>query len=569
MLAGPVWQLLDDRHVLVADCIEAMRSMPPESVDAIVTDPPYGIGFMGHEWDQPGEYGPVGLAEDVPLQGARRRRSQPKPESGAGHARERKPLNGHGKREGARFGGPSGQDNTTHSIRGGAMHAGRYDLSLTANQRFQAWCEAWAYEARRVLKPGGHMLVCGGTRTFHRMAAGVEDAGFDIRDCLTWLYGSGFPKSRDAAKALRSDADRRARDWFLLPHGPRRAERRRSLALKAAVELEGQAVEWEGWGSALKPCWEPIVVARKPLTSTLVANLCEHSTGGLNIDGCRIGADGGGARWPANAVLTHMEECRPLGVKRVKAITGTAAGRMAGVPSAVYGDYAGAAGAGRQAGLGDADGLETVEAWDCAPGCPVRLLDEQTGELRSGANPTRRGTDKFRTVYNPFPGEEEVEPARGADQGGASRFFYCAKASAAERNAGLQGREKARVDRATGHTDGRHWDIPGSRSTPRANTHPTVKPIELMRWLIRLITPPGGVVLDPFSGSGTTACAAVLEGFVPVGIERDPEYASIAEARIAWWAAHPEGIPTPTVFAADRERQAHAERGQLSIEDAA
>jgi site-specific DNA-methyltransferase (adenine-specific) len=534
------------------ECIEQMRQLEECSVDAVVTDPPYGIGFMGHEWDQPGEFGPVGAnGEPAPMRGGRRRKSQPRPGIGAGHARERKPLNGHGKREGVRREGMDIRgvgDHQQTTLSGGAMHAGRYDLSLAANQRFQAWCEAWAREAYRVLKPGGHMLVFGGTRTFHRMASGMEDAGFEVRDCLTWLYGSGFPKSRNVAKALVAEADREARAWFELSHGTRAAERRRNRALKNGKLLARAAELHAGEGTALKPSWEPIIMARKPLDDTVAANVLEHGTGAINVDGCRLGArertryglagaersrgntygkpsvdadfDASLGRWPPNVALGHIEDCVEVGSER----------------------------------------------WACVAGCPVRMLDEESGVLAAPGN--RGATPGEGLGYHGSSATGRMLPPSRDDAGGASRFMYCAKASSAERNAGLSEFEVGRPDRNTGHTDGRQWDIPGSHSRSRANTHPTVKPIDLMRWLVRMVTPPGGVVLDPFTGSGTTGCAAVLEGFAFLGIEREAKYIEIAEARIAFWYEHPTGLSIQKALEADRERQRVAKRGQLSLEAA-
>lgn len=374
------------------DCIDVMRELPERSVDAIVTDPPYGIGFMGHQWDQPGDFGPI------------RAGGRPTP-----HAR------GRGKQ--VDLGRPD------------AMEAGRYDQSRAAHHVFQAWCEAWATEAFRVLKPGGHLLAFGGARTFHRLAAGIEDAGFEIRDSIVWLYGSGFPKSRN---------------------------------------LDG---DWRGWGTALKPAFEPIVVARAPMAGTVAANMAEHGTGALHIDACRI---------PTDDPLTGSGG-PPL--------------RFGGANGRPFHADAESRGTNRNdAGRWPANVVVDVDA--------ANAVDAQSGQLVSGANPTKRSSDKFRTTYGEFKGQEVETPRRGVDVGGASRFFYAAKADAHERPV---------VDGVA---------------------HPTVKPLDLMQWLVRLVTAPGGTVLDPFAGSGTTAEAALREGFRCIAIEREESYLPLILKRL-------------------------------------
>ena len=412
-----------------ADCVEQMRAMDVASVDAVVCDPPYGIRFMGQAWD------------GADIEAAARARA--------------------------------GQD-----------------LSLTANEAFQAWCKEWAGEALRVLKPGGHMLAFGGTRTYHRLAAGIEDAGFEIRDCLAWLFGSGFPKSLNVGKAT-------------------------------------DAAEWDGWGTALKPAHEPIVVARKPLVGTVAANVLEHGTGGLNIDGCRIDtvSDGPGSTPPTAKGSGRTME----GGEIVREPYDGSRGRW---PANVVLDEAAAA-----------------------------TLDEQSGELVSGKSDGFSGEHRAE-VYGRYARNELRQSRSTANRGGASRFFYRAKVSRAERNVGLEGFDAKALNWSAGDQSPGTFQSDGTDKTAR-NSHPTVKPIALMRWLVRLITPPGAVVLDPFTGSGTSGCAAVLEGVDFVGIEREAEYVAIAQARIAHVEKHSEDYLAPA------PKPAEQIAGQLGFEDAA
>jgi site-specific DNA-methyltransferase (adenine-specific) len=301
---------------------------------------------------------------------------------------------------------------------------------------FQGWCESWLVEALRVLKPGGHLLAFGGTRTWHRLAVAVEDAGFEVRDSIAWLYGSGFPKS---------------------------------------LNLTG---ERQGWGTALKPAFEPIVVARKPLVGTVAANVLAHGTGALNIDGTRVqGEDapegrlrhGGGSAVSASMAGPLNPDVRPA----------APAGRW---PANV---------------LLDGDAAEE--------------LDEQSGTTRSGGTPPRRGPDRNRTTYGTFEGQGDVEQVQGSSEGGPSRYFptfsYQAKAPTRERPI-----------------------VVAEDGTKTA--HPTVKPLALMRWLVRLVTPPGGTVLDTFAGSGATIEAAIEEGFYALGIEREADYLPLIQIRL-------------------------------------
>lgn len=358
------------------DCLDAMRSMPDNSVDSVVTDPPYGLSFMGKKWD--------------------------------------------------------------------------YDVPGT---------DVWA-EALRVLKPGGYLLAFAGTRTQHRMCVRIEDAGFEIRDMLAWVYGSGFPKSHNG-----------------------------------------------GWGgTALKPALEPITMARKPLVGTVEANWTEFGTGALNIDGCRVGSE----------TLTTAAK------GQYQSLAGTAGADSSG--SHKWNGCEASTHTGRWPANLILDGSDDVlAAFPNAPGAqgPVRP-NSGTGQKTNG-------------ILGNFAANNHSDP-RG-DAGSAARFFYCAKASRADREQGLEGMATQQFAVGDERPSGSSWerrDPERSPNHPRANVHPTVKPTDLMRYLCRLVTPPGGVVLDPFMGSGSTGKAAMLEGFKFIGCERDPAYMTIAQARIAY-----------------------------------
>jgi DNA modification methylase len=328
--------------LLEGDCLEVLGELEPESVDAIVTDPPYGIGFQHERWD-------------------------------------------------------------STAIREAAAGAGGDRLSRA--EAYEVWSRLWGEECLRVLKPGAHLLAFGSPRTYHRLACGLEDAGLEVRDTLMWLYGTGMPKSR---------------------------------------RYPG------GQATALKPAFEPVLLARRPLEGTIEQTIERHSTGALNTEACRSHG-----RHPANVLAGHRADCGEGG---------------------------------------------------CAPDCAAALIDECAGRRRSGSGP--------RTL--------------------PSRFLYCPKVSRAERDAGCE------------HLSACDFDLlpnaPGQtrKCAPTRNHHPTVKPLELMRWLVRLVCPEGGLVLDPFCGSGTTGAAALIEGRRFCGIELEPEYMRIAAARIEHWASKRE-----------------------------
>ena len=428
------------------DCLTVLRELPESSVDSVVTDPPYDLTA--------GKKGGTGAAS-VNLN------------SPAGRSR-------------IGTGGFMGKDWDATGI--------AFDPAT------------WA-ECLRVLKPGGYLLAFGGSRTWHRLAAAVEDSGFEIRDSIAWLYGSGFPKSLDVAKAItgaqlghgsNSGAIRRATMGADYVESGRQGNRdgagRRDTGLndhELKLSTDGQA--WQGWGTALKPAFEPIVVGRKPLVGTVAANVLEHGTGALNIDACRTATTDrlGGGQTSGAVKFTHEGWNRPW-MDDPEHVARVAEASKSAVAKA-----------------------ETLGRWPTnvvLDGSQAAALDEQTGVLKSGAYSGKRNSSKFGHLYGEFTGTESSETPREASDRGASRFFptfrYEAKAP---------GTERPNVDGVQ---------------------HPTVKPLDLMRWLVRLVTPPGGLVLDPFAGSGTTAEACVHEHMRCITIEREADYLPLIVARL-------------------------------------
>jgi len=496
----------ENATVYIGNNLDILPTLPDNSVDSIVTDPPYELGFMGKSWDS------SGIAYNVDL---------------------------------------------------------------------------WR-ECLRVLKPGGHLLSFGGTRTWHRIAVAIEDAGFEVRDSIAWMYGSGFPKSLDVSKAIdKSTGENRQRQlkfvtWMrstgitakqindatetqmashyigfsqpaiatadlfdklrpYLPEVPEEIERlvaertgiewtayknREVLGLGAATcpQLEAtgvcdghfdngtlqvkhqlatapatpEAQQWEGWGTALKPAFEPVIVARKPLIGTVAANVLEHGTGALNIDGSRIGTEGGAKRAEFEDNKTNSVYGKGLGQK-------DAAPRI--------------------------DGLGRWPANVILDEYSAGLLDEQSGISKSPKPYVAEGY-KETSMF----GVGGVNHAKEfGDSGGASRFFYVAKASKRDRNEGLEGLPEVHAPK--GNNEGRDLEnaanhLGGLQGARAKNFHPTVKPTALMRYLVKLVTPPGGTVLDPFTGSGSTGKAAILEGFTFIGCEMTEDYVPIIQGRL-------------------------------------
>ena len=420
----------------LGDCMDVMRDMPDNSVDAVITDPPYGLAFMGVAWDTFGDGRKGGARTDATFDQVG---GNHHPTSAADQARTRK----------------------------------------SENVKFQAAMTPIFAEALRVAKPGAHLLCFGGTRTFHRMTCAIEDAGWEIRDSILWVwsYGQGFPKSMDVGKAIDKalGAEREVvgkRPDNVISKRWREQEGRTDLPtsiLDVTVPASDEAKQWDGWGTCLKPAWEPIIMARKPLDGTVAHNVLTWGVGALNIDACRVPIGCGDDVFAKNP---HT--------------------RSKGKDSGIYGKY----------GAEDSD-------WSGEKGrFPANLvhdgsqmvLDLFPDTQRADGHKIRRSANHD-NVYGGYTGEQPHGSMHTDKGGSAGRFFYCAKASKKDRGEG--------------------------------NDHPTVKPTALMEWLVRMVTREGAVVLDPFMGSGTTgiACANLGRGFV--GIEREWRYMQIAGPRIA------------------------------------
>jgi DNA modification methylase len=434
---------------LEGDCLDTLRGLDSNSVDAIVTDPPYGLA----------EHKPAALITALT--------------AWANGDREHVP-------DGKGF---MGRD---------------WDAFVPPPA-------VWD-ECLRVLKPGGHLLAFAGSRTADLMGLSVRMAGFEIRDTIMWVYGSGFPKSLDVSKAIDKAAGAsrevvgtgKTGGLATAFTGNHRANRdapdawrdthHQGHAFDITVPATDEATRWQGWGTALKPAQEPIIVARKPLSGTVAATVLAHGTGALNIDGCRVNPGSlvtGGGGYAAHKVDATEGWDRPY-VNGVTRAEGHTAGRW---PSNVVLTHA----------------PDCVEGGACVAGCPVADLDQQSGTSKSPGTYTR-STIVENHIYG-ASNDRPVQHGHG-DSGGASRFFpvfrYQAKAPS---------RERPEVDGVK---------------------HPTVKPLALMQWLVRLVTPPGGIVLDPFAGSGTTLEAARAEGFDSIGIERDPAYYQLILRRLGY-----------------------------------
>ena len=397
--------------------------------------------------------------------------------------------------------------------------------------------ETWEL-AYKLLKPGGHLLAFSGSRTYHRMAVAIEDAGFDIRDQIMWLYGSGFPKSLNIGKGVdKKLGNERIKTGQTKTHsnkGMPQAEERTAIGAGAfGQEVEEEitvgTTEWEGWGTALKPAHEPIVMARKALSeNSIVANVLKHGTGGINIDGCRI--EGEVNRPPTNPSFRDVAkealargglDKLSFGQDRDRPIERKKVVRKSRSEDGVWTDD--------NSGM-KAEGSEFADA-DPRGRFPANVMHDGSEVVKDIFPHTKSGKDKNPTEGNVsgFFGNNMgyySKDANYGDEGSAARYFYCPKVSRTERDKGLSGKKDGKPVR---------WNKAGewtNDTTPAKNSHPTVKPVELMKYLCRMVTPKGGTVLDIFMGSGSTGMAAKDEGFDFIGIEKDKEYFQIAEQRI-------------------------------------
>jgi site-specific DNA-methyltransferase (adenine-specific) len=394
-------------QILHGNNLDILPTLADNSIDSIVTDPPYELGFMGKKWDS------SGIAYSV---------------------------------------------------------------------------ELWQ-QCLRVLKPGGHLLSFGGTRTYHRVAVAIEDAGFELRDSIAWLYGSGFPKSLDVSKAIdkAAGAEREVIATRTLKdiRGGNYNGSQPTMEHNYTAPATDDAKQWQGWGTALKPAFEPVIVARKPIEGTVANNVLKWGTGGLNIDGSRIGTQPG-EKFSGGVAAQHSEGWdRPW-----KHDPDSIAKKQERIKETI-------------------EKTETLGRWPAniiLDPYTAELLGEQSGTSKSNLRPAtgKPHLGKATSVAQSGGTVLDLTDRGHSDSGGASRFFYVAKASKRDRNEGLE----------------------------ITNSHPTVKPTSLMEYLIKLVTPAQGTVLDPFTGSGSTGKAAILQGFDFIGIEMTEEYLPIIEGRL-------------------------------------
>lgn len=453
----------ENYKIINGDSLKVLDTLEENSIDAIITDPPYGLTSItkrfGKEGSAPNQYGRDGS-----------------------FARLTK--------------GFMGKEWDGSGI--------EYNVDL------------WS-KALRVLKPGGYLLAFGGTRTYHRIACAIEDAGFEIRDCIMWIYGSGFPKSTNIGLMIDKKNGVESIDTGISsPNARPNCTKDNTLFESGTVgkdfTIKKANNEWDGWGTSLKPAYEPIIVARKPFRGSLVDNVLEWGVGALNIDECRVGDEELHNAYAANKTGFTSGDTR----------TGKALGMFAN----------------------QKEGETVVNGR-----FPANLIHDGSEEATSGMPYTKNSerSEKYNkdTVYtNTYTPPKAMYNANNTygDEGSAARYFYCAKASSKDRDEGLDDFEAKQMDsEETGDTNDDNF---GDRiaNVTRKNIHPTVKPTELMQYLVRLVCPKGATILDIFNGSGSTGKAVAFENrernmdYKYIGIELDPEYCKISEARIAWAA---------------------------------
>ena len=512
------------------DCLDILATLADNSIDAVVTDPPYGLEFMGKEWDAFKPSDAKGRRLDIPC-------------SSADHP----------------------------------------DAYL-AGRPYQRWCTAWATECLRVLKPGGHLLAFGGTRTWHRLTCAIEDAGFEIRDSIAWLYGSGFPKSLDVSKAIDKAAgaerevvghkggryaygfSEEARDHFR-PYGVSGFTADPNTIGQITAPATDAAKQWQGWGTALKPAHEPIIVARKPLQGTVAANVLAHGTGALNIDGCRV---------EGKPRTTHTH--------------GNQIGNRSGVWSHAFGaegvQYAGAAGRWpTNVVLDETQATELMsrffptfkyepkaptterpsyyqQSCECENACPITPREKATAATMSPEcsstskygnattvpcptdtkstteTKTSSTTESKTSPHSPQPSTNDfIQDANSARASGSNLVDSATNLNLSTTKTGTTAAKAGHYTDAADHATSQKWSqrsVCANCGAPaQLEAHATVKPVDLIRWLIRLVTPPGGTVLDPFAGTGTTAEAAIKEHKQAVLIEREDTYLPLIVARLS------------------------------------
>ena len=456
-----------DFKLYQGNMLDMLEDIQPNSIDSIVTDPPYGLTSItkrfGAENSAPNVYGKDGSFARL-----------------------------------------------TKGFMGKAWDGSGIEYNV------EAWRKCW-----QVLKHGGYLLAFGGTRTFHRIACAIEDAGFEIRDTIMWLYGSGFPKSLNIGLMIDK---KNGIESPVVAKGRSGAAESHSVCITGddfggEYEIRQAQNEWAGWGTALKPAYEPVIVARKPCEGSCIDNVMQYRTGAINIDECRVGDEliKGGTMPVMGSGEQGVCEFNTIGAER-------------------------------------AEGADHVGKY---PSNVILTYDETDADEVCGGMPNTKGTDNLRINsndgknYNCYGNYGDCVTTGYADEGSAARYFYCAKASKRDRDEGLEAFIEQRTTDGSLRCNEDTARMFGANSSLHRNTHTTVKPCNLMQYLVRLVTPRGGIILDPFNGSGSTGKAAMYENkdrqanYRYIGIELTKEYLPIADARIRY--ASNNNVPIETL----------------------